>query len=504
MEKHDTEFELKFLVSHHLPLKQVRKAFAGQLSAFGFVMAKKPRQKMSDIYFDNASSALQRSGWTLRCRYTKADTVCLTLKSIAAANATFRRLEHEEILPIQAIKVDRNLVVPDNSKTIQVLHENNLPGQSLLPVLKQISKRNIYTISHPTLPNTEVQWCIDRVKVKNSCDTETLRDYTEFELELLSGDERLLEHLNLIAHRCEGLSASRMSKFMRGRYTHNPESSRFEAPLPADFDKQNQHNFRTRLNDLILYEPFAYEGLHPEGVHQLRISTRKLRASLSLLHRQVPATLATRLETDLKNLTRRLGKVRDLDVHRDQLGPLLQRNELQNYRGHLNRCTHKQQTRLRQTLGNTFGDIIAELDMFCASDFRSAPDESFAEDTADKIIRRIYTAVQDINAATDAKRLHELRIELKKLRYQLTTYSVENEQVSLCLQRMKTLLAMLGKIQDTQMAQKRIDAYLPCKSKAEKRQLKSFLREQRRLAVEHGAALKNFCDEFRAPATKAS
>jgi CHAD domain-containing protein len=496
MKNHNTEIELKFLVSRHLPFKQVRTEFVEQVSAFGFVVTRSSRQKLTDVYFDSLSSHLERAGWTLRCRYTDTDNVCLTLKSIAGANATFCRTEHEEVLPRDDINFDEHLVIPSNSKIVQFLRENDLPAQALLPVFKQTNKRTNYTITHPAERNTEIQWSVDKVRPENSQGLHTLERYIEFELELLRGSEQLLQHLTLIAQRCDGLSAARMGKFIRARYAHNPRSSDLEASLQTPPNSQDPFNFKTRLRHLIQYEPFAYEALHPEGVHQLRVSTRKLRASLSLLHEQVPAALATRLESELKTLTSRLGKVRDLDVHRDQLGVLLQRDEWQNYLEHLNASTHKQQLRMRKTLDSSFTNIVSELDIFNISDFTNTPAAHFAAETGAEIIRHIYTTIQGINANTDAKRLHKLRIELKKLRYKLATYADEEEQAAQWLKHIKGLLTLLGDFQDTEMARLKISKYLRNKPRSEKRHFKCFLHSQQQLAATHRAALATACSNL--------
>lgn len=493
MESHNTEVELKFLVSRHLPFKQVKKEFVEQLSAFGFEFTRRRRQKLSDFYFDSPSSSLERAGWTLRCRYVDTDNVSITLKSIADANAHFCRMEQEEVLPLNAVGFDKHLVMPDNSKTVQFLLSNDLPIQGLLPVVKQVSKRKNYTVTHPTERDTEIQWSVDKVRPKVGQGQQTLEPYTEFELELLSGSKPLLQHLSLIAQRCKGLSASRMSKFMRARYAHNPESSHSESQPTASFDTHNPFNFKTRLKHLIQYEPFAYEALHPEGVHQLRISTRKLRASLSLLHQQVPKALATRLELELQTLTKRLGKVRDLDVHRDQLGELLQRDEWQNYVNYLDANTHAQQMRMRKTLDGSFCNIVSELDMLAVTDFTDTPVDQFAAETAAEIIQHIHTTISGIDADTHSKELHKVRIRLKKLRYKLATYADTEEQAAQWLIQIKGLLNLLGECQDTKMGQDRIRRYLRDKPKSEKRHLKPFLRSQKKLAAKHRAALAAAC-----------
>jgi CHAD domain-containing protein len=67
--------------------------------------------------------------------------------------------------------------------------------------------------------------------------------------------------------------------------------------------------------------PLALSGEDPEGVHQVRVAGRRLRAYLDLLGFRV-------LKDDLRFLVRQAGRVRDLEVALG--GPLPQ-----GFRGHL-------------------------------------------------------------------------------------------------------------------------------------------------------------------------
>jgi CHAD domain-containing protein len=64
------------------------------------------------------------------------------------------------------------------------------------------------------------------------------------------------------------------------------------------------------------YEPVVHEGLDAEGVHQLRVSARRLRSELRAMNRVLPPQPWTDLEGDLKWLGSTLGELRDLEVLR--------------------------------------------------------------------------------------------------------------------------------------------------------------------------------------------
>jgi CHAD domain-containing protein len=61
-------------------------------------------------------------------------------------------------------------------------------------------------------------------------------------------------------------------------------------------------------------ERVARRGVDPEGVHQMRVQTRRLRGMLRLFRRCLPAAVLERLQAQLKPLADVLGAERDEDV----------------------------------------------------------------------------------------------------------------------------------------------------------------------------------------------
>ena len=71
------------------------------------------------------------------------------------------------------------------------------------------------------------------------------------------------------------------------------------------------------LHQLLANRPLMLDG-DPEGLHQMRVATRRLRAALRLFEQVVP-TDAEALRAELKWLATSLGAVRDLDVQLESL-----------------------------------------------------------------------------------------------------------------------------------------------------------------------------------------
>jgi CHAD domain-containing protein len=70
----------------------------------------------------------------------------------------------------------------------------------------------------------------------------------------------------------------------------------------------------TRLRALLEHDPIARAGEEVEGVHQMRVSVRRMRAALKAARPLLDAEWADGLRAELGWLGRGLGPVRDLDV----------------------------------------------------------------------------------------------------------------------------------------------------------------------------------------------
>lgn len=75
---------------------------------------------------------------------------------------------------------------------------------------------------------------------------------------------------------------------------------------------------RGHLTDWMRHEPGARRGAEPEELHQLRVSVRRIEATLGLFRHQLPSRLVNARKS-AKGVLRGLGAVRDLDVQLAEL-----------------------------------------------------------------------------------------------------------------------------------------------------------------------------------------
>jgi CHAD domain-containing protein len=182
--------------------------------------------------------------------------------------------------------------------------------------------------------------------------------------------------------------------------------------------------------------PDVLSGDDPHAVHQMRVATRRLRASLQSTAIAYKAKPVDALKKPLRRLARALGAVRDLDVMlmrlRDDVqqlgsdrGEVEQRIEqLQAERDTAHKqLVHELHTKRTARLLNQLNDFL-----LCPLDEIQADDGGLpllVRHHAGSAIWREFEAVQRFETAMphgSSEQLHELRISCKHLRYTLELF----------------------------------------------------------------------------------
>lgn len=139
------------------------------------------------------------------------------------------------------------------------------------------------------------------------------------------------------------------------------------APARPVHDLDCEESFRraagkiiwTRFEEMMSFRDIALKGKDIEGVHDMRVASRRLRAAVELFRDVFPRTKLKPLLSDVKRLADALGEVRDLDVMLDRLGSDLrgrspaQRLVLTEFMTEL----RQERTRARKTLVATVGEL---------------------------------------------------------------------------------------------------------------------------------------------------
>ena len=203
-----------------------------------------------------------------------------------------------------------------------------------------------------------------------------------------------------------------------------------------------------------------------EPVHQLRVATRRLRATLRLFAPVLSASALALVNADLAWLGREIGGVRDLDVLAEavkmrgrRLPPSLRRalEPLEDTIRDRRVVTHG---RLLEALdGPRRRTLLTRLSALSVAPARE-PQPVRLGNLAPDLIAPVRRAMVDAGRRLDAKRadaeaLHQLRVRVKRLRYALETVrGLGGKQLTKTLGRLERLQAFLGAHQDavTQVA----------------------------------------------------
>ena len=200
----------------------------------------------------------------------------------------------------------------------------------------------------------------------------------------------------------------------------------------------------------------AYEG-KVAAVHQARVASRRLREVVPVLGRGLDDIRLKPLRAALRDLTRALGPVRELDVALgmvDELqieGPDAGRL-ITVWRERLEHRRQAPERALRKALGSgSRRDLDRDLEAFAAARAVS-PDESWREGLTRRLTARAQNLRDHIERTGTSYHpgpLHEIRIAVKKLRYVLEiTAEIGLARLVRTLRTLKTAQESLGRLHD--------------------------------------------------------
>ena len=202
----------------------------------------------------------------------------------------------------------------------------------------------------------------------------------------------------------------------------------------------------------------------PEGVHQARVATRRLRSDLRTFRRFVERSRADGLRDELRTVTRLLGAVRDLDVLQMRLFSVLDQIPQPERRAAdaiLSTLTMERDDALSLVVEGfrkeSFVLLLDELVEFCARPELTEAAGHPADLTLLKMARKPWKKVKDMVAGLpdqpSPEQLHRLRILVKRARYAAEALSpVGGEEAEEFAMQLSELQDVLGEHQDAVVA----------------------------------------------------
>ena len=451
------ETEAKFLVWRPEQIDRV----LSKLGEQGYALTERGTATHLDRYFDTRDWSVLRAGWACRSRTRNGDSR-LMLKSMGEqVGSVFHR---EEIEQPQAGEVLADLT----------------KGEECSELFTVESRRTVYEVSVPGKRDCTLEIDLDRSCIQAEKHYHKALGRIEFmELEF-EGDADEVERLaDMLSHE-SSLVPSQMSKFERGI-----QAAGYKITLADEFAHLPKPTMKSPILDLVywylgqqfdalrLQRPRAWEGLDPEGIHKMRVATRRLRASLRAFRDVLPEYAFGQLEPEVKWLASVLGDARDADVcemSAEQYKSAvvdLPESALAPYIERMRQTTLDTHAALIDALsGLRYAELIGSLNAFInvglEEDHSDVERVKDCEDRfVDKEMSRTLKRARKVSKKPSPRKLHKLRIQAKRLRYLLEVFFEVNPQKwTPMIEALEEFQEVIGLHQDSVTAIGRLSDYL--------------------------------------------
>ena len=380
------------------------------------------KRKLVSTYFDTKDRALARRGCVLRVRKRDGHFIQTVKSAGAVGDSPLARGEWED--PVAGERPD-----PKAGASGQFLTPD-VAGR-LAPLFRTEITR--LTAELEPAPGTRIEAAIDRgaIRARGKSSTEPI---SEIELELKSGSvtslyDAALQLLAVAPVRLDPRSKAErgyrlvggrgMGQLIRGEPVLLDPAMSAEAAL--------QRIGRACLAHILRSEAAAVSG-RPEGVHQMRVAARRLRAVLSAFRPLLPKAQRAWARDELRRLADTLSEVRNLDVFAGTLVASAREAVPQAKRleASIRRRRRVAHAAARRLIGSPqFTALMLELLRWfdgCGWQGRDGaaalqqPIGEAAPAMLDRRLRAVAKAAEDFDTQSPAER-HQLRIAVKKLRY---------------------------------------------------------------------------------------
>jgi inorganic triphosphatase YgiF len=447
-EKMGVETEIKFRV----PRRNIE-AFA-DLKLPGSRVGERSEGDLVSTYFDTRKQKLKRHGLVLRVRQTSGKHI-QTIKKASAGH--FVRGEWESEITDGA----PNLGEADGTPL------QRLASKKLRRKLRPIFKTSVHRIILPVrTKGSEIELAIDHGEIAAGGRSSRIE---EVELELKRGQQRDLFQLAKAVARKLAAELYLRGKSERGYdlVNNKREQAVFAEPVQLNDRMSAIEGFKTVAHSTLRHfsgNIDAVRNLDPEGVHQMRVGLRRLRAAISLFSRILTGAKTEQIKAELKWLTNELAPAREVDVFlREKIGPVAgkisPRRGAKAIEAEFAARRDKALERAKSAVDSRrCRALLIEVLEWIESQDGGGEDAKLevSEFAADLLNRRLKKARKDGEALQDMppRERHKLRIRVKKIRYAVELFESlfpgrrEQKELARLSRRLKKIQDALGSLND--------------------------------------------------------
>jgi len=458
------ELELRFSA----PERELARIAKGSV-LHGFTVGRAATRRLNSIYFDTAKLSIAKAGLSLRVRKNGRKYVQTVKEENTGALANARH-EYESELSSPLPDLDR---IPDERVRNRVQSLAN--GAPIEPVIETDILRTTRSVrSHA---GDEVELAVDRGEIRTLTNGHAAVAVSELELELKGGSPILLYDIARRLSRKAPLAVSPESKSARGLRalegqaidTHKAGRAELSSDCTAEeaFRATLLHCLRHVARNI----PAVAEARLPEGVHQLRVGLRRLRAALSASGGEFRVRTLESLRERASSLADIFGETRELDVFVTELLAPVEDAAKKPGLAPLRLIVEELR---RESWDRTVALVRSDdftgflLDLAAAIETRvwresASPEQliaflkpahELAAETLDKRLKQACKRAKHLSSLNVQQR-HRLRLALKKLRYSAEFFApiFPAKVVSAFLESLSKLQDLFGTLNDAAMAE---------------------------------------------------
>lgn len=406
--------------------------------------------RTADRFFDTSDGALLRAGYGARLRRTGGKTTLGLKSDVDVTAGLHHRREFEapatpSLGPADWPPSEPRAIVRRLARGRR-LHERF--------VLRQVRRERAWRSD-----GDECLFSLDLVSVRHG--RTELGQLQGLEVELRAGEPESLRRID------QRVMAS-------GLVAHEPRSKMAQAaamveaaaPLTADepFAEAGRRVLRDHLRRMLEREAATRAG-DALALKQMRVATRRMRATWRLFDGAYESGAARRYVRELRRVARRLGRVRDLDVLLDGLPP---QEALTPLADSWREAREAHWQALLSTLdSDDYRTFVEDYRRFTQTPGEAVADGPVARvrDAAGSRVWGAYERLRSYEPALERPEvatLHALRIDGKRLRYAIETFApvMPRRRTAELLERLTRLQDHLGALNDADVAAERAREWL--------------------------------------------
>jgi CHAD domain-containing protein len=437
----------------------------------GLVLEPRSTLQIFDTYLDTDDWRIHRAGFALRVRSGSGRSQA-TLKSLNSASAQVAdRRELSETLENSESDSIRQSIGPVGTR----IHA--LSGaRVLLPLFEIRTSRQRFAIRREDEAQQLGEIALDETVISRPNGAPQAR-MQRVEVEALTEAHESLQSLvKKLQNHC-ALETAIDTKFSHGLKAVGllPELAPEFVPVAVDASMTMVEAALTNLRRYLfawrLHEPGARLGDDPEELHDMRVAGRRLEAILRQFRSSLPASFL-RIRPTLKTVLRALGHARDLDVALSELEtftrkmPKSDRDSVEPLKQYLVSERNRARARMLSVLDSIWVQKnLQELTSLLASPAAASQQSSpeLALDVSPQLIRRRYRKLRKcadlLRSDASMETYHEVRAQVKKLRYTLEAVAViHGKPADEMLRALRRWQEKLGVLQDAGVAGRRLKA----------------------------------------------